>query len=340
MEGKRLRILALSGTGNSRLVAEAIAERAGTRGAAVEVVPWERALQPAADGATLVLCLPTHGFAAPWGVFGTLMRLRPGRGAHAAVVATRGASRLGPLWIQGFEGSAAMLPALLLAARGYRVRAFMGIDMPANWYAVHPPMSAASAAVVYGRARERAAELADSLVAGGMLLRPAALLSGIIGLALLPVSAAYMFVGRPMLSRLFFADRRCNGCGTCAASCPFAAIRMGRGGAPVWTMRCESCMRCIAYCPAGAVQVQLPWAVGIVAAASAVTRAARPLLAPLAPLGALAHPLLTVALAAAAYPLLALLARLPGVGRLLAVTSPSRWFRRPQLPLPLPRLRQ
>ena len=46
---------------------------------------------------------------------------------------------------------------------------------------------------------------------------------------------------------------KCSGCGLCAANCPAGNIRMV-DGLPQFSNKCTMCMRCSAYCPADAVR--------------------------------------------------------------------------------------
>ncbi|NQT87762.1 4Fe-4S binding protein [bacterium] len=45
----------------------------------------------------------------------------------------------------------------------------------------------------------------------------------------LPVSLAYALPGRFYLAKMMFASSACNGCGLCAANCPFGASRVWTG---------------------------------------------------------------------------------------------------------------
>lgn len=245
-----------SGTGNSLRVAKwmaDIAREAGvpatvsaSSGAAPECPAGE---PPAGGGQSLVgLVLPTHGFTAPGGALrlaGSLPRVAiPGERCDVVVVATRGAMRVAGIVIPGFEGGAALLCALILQLKGYRIRAAIGVDMPSNWTALHPAMSANAVAEIRLRGRTQIDFLMATVLSGARVAP--SVLTALAALALLPVSVSYMLVGRRLLGKLFFASEHCTGCGRCAAHCPHNAIEMlGPAGGlyPVWTLRCESCMR-------------------------------------------------------------------------------------------------
>ncbi|HAM68008.1 MAG TPA: hypothetical protein DCP68_00115 [Ruminococcus sp.] len=56
------------------------------------------------------------------------------------------------------------------------------------------------------------------------------------------------------VTRLFFTEDSCTGCGLCARNCPEQAIRM-KEGRPVWVKpHCSHCSGCINRCPAKAIQ--------------------------------------------------------------------------------------
>ena len=53
--------------------------------------------------------------------------------------------------------------------------------------------------------------------------------------------------------RKFFAKNSCTGCGKCASLCPLNNIVM-KDGHPVWMGNCTHCMACICYCPEEAIE--------------------------------------------------------------------------------------
>jgi ferredoxin len=256
-----------TGTGNSYRVATWMAGAAREAGAAVAVRPIESARPAeeigAGETALLGLTMPTHGFTAPWAMLRFALRLPRRRGTHAVVSATRAGSRIGPVFTPGVEGSATYLTALVLALKGYRIRGAMGIDMPSSWIAVHPALAPRTVAGIIARAQGKTARFMKAVLVGRRRLTGWGNL--VFGLAVLPLSLAYMVIGRLFLAKLFFASARCTGCGLCAQHCPNGAIEM-RGNPehrlPYWTFRCESCMRCMAFCPTRAVEASHLLAVG------------------------------------------------------------------------------
>ncbi len=335
----------LSGTGNSFRAAGWMGGNARNSGVETSVVAVERFHAerdlPEGGRSLLGLLFPTHGFTAPWLVIWFALRLPRMRGWDAFVVPTRAGTRFGPVCLPGMEGTAGWLLALILALKGCRIRGVMGLDMPSNWLALHPGLGKKSVEIITGRARVKAERFFGHILDGRTLYRGFVPL--ILGLALLPVSAGYILVGRFFLSKLFFADNRCTGCGLCAANCPARAIRMWprRRPRPYWTFSCESCMGCVAFCPERAVQAGHSW--GVILYSIAMNGALMGLFNHVAPgmippdilhgwTGMLIeYPVIILSLAVS-YAVFSLLVRIPPVNALFAWTTLTRFYRRTRDP--------
>jgi ferredoxin len=331
-----------TGTGNSYRVAVWMTDALADEGTVVTLRPIDsaQAAKEIGDGAPafLGLVMPTHGFTTPWAMLRFAFGLPRRRGTHAVVVATRAGMRIGSLYTPGFEGTATLLVAVILAAKGYHVRGTAGIDMPSNWIALHPSLSYQAVIGIVNRARTRTAHFMSPVVLGRQ--RFANWIASLLGLLVLPISVAYLLIGRLFLAKLFFASDRCTGCGLCAENCPNGAIEMrgsGQSGRPYWTFRCESCMRCIGFCAVRAVEASHLLAVGtylltgtIPTAAALTWLTARvPLLAFL---GLLPRWILdsanAVVVLALIYPLLHLLLRMRGVNCFFTHATLTHYYRR------------
>ncbi len=51
-------------------------------------------------------------------------------------------------------------------------------------------------------------------------------------------------------------ESRCDGCGLCASTCPYGAIRFENGVARIDEVACEGCGMCVPACPVGAIQLR------------------------------------------------------------------------------------
>lgn len=267
---RRAVIYVMSGTGNSHRAARWIADAAVAASVPCEIVPMdaaapERDLPDAGPPGSLLLglAMPTHGFTAPWLAIKLAARLPRRPGAHAFVLATRASMKLGPFATPGLSGTATLLIALMLLWKGYSVRGLLSLDMPSNWLQIHPGLGPANVAFVLEKARPQAERLAHRLLEGRRSFPLLGLLYDLVsGLAMLPVSVAYLLFGRLFFAKMFFASDRCDGCGVCETSCPAGGVVV-RGEAkprPYWNYHCESCNRCVSYCPRKAIEVGHGWA--------------------------------------------------------------------------------
>ncbi len=335
-----------TGTGNSYRVATWLARAVEATGVSVTLRSIESG-RPAeeigpGESALLGLVTPTHGFTAPWAMLCFALRLPRSRGTHGVAIATRAGSRVGSTYTPGFEGTATLLLALILLLKGYRVRGMAGIDMPSNWLALHPGLRPATVAGITARAQARADGFMEAVLAGR---RPTGgWLRYLLGLLLLPISLAYLLIGRFFLGKLLYASERCTGCGLCAEHCPNGAIVMHGSDdrcRPYWTFHCESCMRCMGFCPHQAVEASYVLGVGAYLLAGLLpTAAVLAWLAARTPILAILHwipgwvldsasALLTIGLL---YPLFHLLLGIKGVNRLLTWVTPTHYYRRYQAP--------
>jgi len=257
-----------SGTGNSYRTAVWMAEAAEKAGLSVELIPIHQA-NPAVElkdnAKSLVgFISPTHGFIAPWSMLKFLIRLPFRRNVHAFYLATRGRLKFGRMFVPGLAAGTIWFSALILALKGYRLVGVESIDMPSNWMTLHSGQKPESIRAIIDRSKPRVDRFISRLLSGGrnwFTLRNAVEL--LFSIVLFPVSIGYLLFGKTFMSKIYFANRKCNSCGVCAKNCPQKAIRMvgKRNPKPFWTFHCESCMRCMGFCPQKAIEVHQPYVI-------------------------------------------------------------------------------
>lgn len=254
---ERVFIAWFSGTGNSFTVARWLAQSASEAGIAAEVLSMERGEVPRCDersGRTLLcFCFPTHGFCAPWLVLKYLWRFPRLLQADAFFANTRAGVRLPFISIPGISGVALWWPVVLFALRGFRIAGSLPVDLPHSWISFFPPNARWGIERLVARSRRIATSAAARLLRGEGGHRWSVWLTLPMDLALLPVTALYLLVGRFGLAKTLFASFDCNDCGLCIQSCPVQAIARV-DGRPFWKITCESCMRCMNLCPRRSIQ--------------------------------------------------------------------------------------
>ncbi len=343
-----------SGTGNSYLVATWVRDACESRGIPAVLVPVLRS-EPRRDRAAtseelLVLAFPTHGGLPPWSVIKFLLRMPRRSGAGFLCLPTRGSFFIGPLLVPGAAILASFLPALLLVFKGFRPLGAVSFDMPVNMTSIHPPLTSRHAARIVSRAKRKFERSLDRFFRSGRLwLTRNNLYEAVWSLAVLrfiPLfPLLYLLVGRFFMGQVMFANVRCTGCGTCAASCPAGALVMrGRKSLrPYWRYNCEHCLRCLNYCPHRAVGASIPWGVflwwlgSVAAMAAAVFSRLTTLLPGLASWRGywtveLANSLVYYPVFIAAYALFHLLARLKPLNSALSRMSLSFFLRQYRAP--------
>ncbi len=241
----RIVLAVFTGTGNTLLAAERLAQRLKAAGKSVRIVPMEKpgALSAAGFGpdATLGLAVPVACFTTYPTVWRCIDQLPAAEGRGVFFLATMAGMGAG---MQGPVGRA-------LAKKGYRLLAAATVAMCGNYGDSAPPEGRREG--IYDQMREKVDAFAASLLVGQGVWRR--------GWAN-PLSALAYWLGQRKSSfRLFqryfpiTADRAlCTGCGLCVQLCPERAITLEDGKAVIGAA-CESCQRCVGICPAGAIGV-------------------------------------------------------------------------------------
>jgi Pyruvate/2-oxoacid:ferredoxin oxidoreductase delta subunit len=257
-----------SGTGNSYRLSTWMGKSAEEKGLNPRVLSIDKSNPKEeikrGNDSLMGIVFPTHGFTAPWHILKFVCSLPHGNSTHAFCVAARAGLKFGPVFVPGISGSATFIIALILLVKGYNVRGSMSVDMPSNWYSLHPIQSRKSHEAIINRAQYKVTRFMERILSNNKAWLTINNLYEITwGILLSLISIGYLFIGRFFLAKLFFANKNCDGCGVCARNCTVKAIKMWgeKNPKPFWKYNCESCMRCAAFCPRNAIEAGHSWGV-------------------------------------------------------------------------------
>lgn len=245
-----------SGTGNSYHAATVVERRLKDAGYTVEWQQVSRGTKPPAGSFDLHLfTFPVYACDMPDIMARYMWKLPPGNNAKAAVLAINGslhATTRVP-GAQGDPGWSFDHAGLILRLKGYSVVLADAAPYPANIRIGIPVPGETGQSRIRELGDRRVDGLAEKLARGERSVRHNLLLA----VLYVPFGLAYGLVGRHIFGKLYVADGKCNGCGTCVKSCPAKSIRL-TADRPGWDWRCQGCMRCINICPRQAINTSIP----------------------------------------------------------------------------------
>lgn len=232
-------ILYFSATGNSRHLAERLAEQTGDavldmgkRIKSNDITPIE------ADG-RLIFVTPTYAWRIPR-IAETWIRAIDFRHADRAWFVMTCGSEI---------GNAAKYNARLCSEKGMSYMGTAQVIMPENYIAMFRVPGKEEAAEIVERAELKLADLGSTVSAGIPFRTPRKNLYD----RFMSSSVNPLFYRFVIKTDAFRADERCVSCGKCAALCPLNNIRI-ENGTPIWGKQCTHCMACIAHCPTQAIE--------------------------------------------------------------------------------------
>ena len=244
-----------TGTGNARKASEWMIQKAAQLGYTtylVSIARFETIEIPEFKGKALIgFASPTHGFNMAPIMLKFIHKFPKRLNADVFVLNTRAGTKLYKWFLPGASGIALLYTSLVLRLKSYRVRGLVPIDLPSNWFMLHPgirtPVVESMNVHYKNKCEQQIAKMLDGRYVGQ------AWRDFPFDIALLPIAILYYGAGRFALAKTYFADHTCSHCGKCAKNCPVAAIEM-KNGLPFWKINCESCMRCVNICPENAIQ--------------------------------------------------------------------------------------
>ena len=232
-------ILYFTGTGNSRYIAERIAEALGDELLSMNDRIKAGAHSPVETDERLVIVTPTYAWRIPRIVRDHLAETDFPCGAQAWFVMTCGSE----------IGNAAKYNRALCQEKQLSYMGTAQIVMPENYIAMFNAPQAEEARQIVVRA-EPDIDRAVSAIAANQAFPQLRnnlydrFMSG-------PVNP--IFYSFFVKASAFTAGDACTGCGQCARFCPTNNIAI-ENGKPVWGGNCTHCMACICRCPAEAIE--------------------------------------------------------------------------------------
>jgi ferredoxin/flavodoxin len=234
-------ILFFSGTGNSRYVAEQIAQVTGD-----ELLSINKMLKagesPAfsSPNAPFVIVSPTYAWRLPRVVEKFLRKARLTGSREAYFLLTCGSD----------AGAAPAHCRRLCKAMGLTLAGFAQIVMPENYVAMYPVPEEKLARRMVAKATPAIRELAAK-IRDGQSFHVAQPSTPVQGLKSGLVNS--LFYPAMVSAKGFYATDACVGCGKCVELCPLNNVSLP-GGRPQWGDACTHCMACISGCPTKAIE--------------------------------------------------------------------------------------
>ena len=223
-------IFCFSGTGNSRWIAQQLAEKTNDETCDIVGLHQPPSLQ---EQSHVGFVFPIYA----WGAAEPMLRFLaalPHTDAFTYAVCTCGA-----------DAGKAMKKLSAL----YPLSSCYSIAMPSNYIVGGDVESEAVIRAKLTAAKEQTTQIAAEILQNQPVYRVhegsfAALKSG-------AVTGAFNKYARN--TKPFCVTAQCNGCGLCARDCPAKTITL-TDGRPVWGEKCYQCLRCINLCPQKAIE--------------------------------------------------------------------------------------
>jgi len=230
-------IIYFSATGNSRYVAEKVAEATGDKAYSIEEISNTLYVS---EKAVLGMVFPTYAWELPINVreFLENIKLEGCRDMYVFFVATYGTT-------PGATGSDA---ARILKKKGISVNARFCVRMPDTWTPVFDLSNQNKVVSQNQKAENEITEIIQRIKSreyGNFMKRTVPHFFRYFS------DIAYSIMRK---TKHFSVEETCIGCKLCAKQCPAKAIAIN-AGRPVWTSdRCIMCLRCLHNCPKFSIQ--------------------------------------------------------------------------------------
>ena len=219
-------IFYFTGTGNSRYVAQKLAENLSDT-EVYSMVDYESNHQIGGNDEKIGFVFPSYYGNLPRIVRNFVSGLSIHPDTYIYAIVTMGAFGL---------GSITMLEKALVE-KNLELKYGRGILMPANYVAKYNPMFLRRTA----KSGKGIRKMADDINGKRISVKRGR------------ITAGNLYQNIEELDKGFFAEKRCSGCGLCERICPVRNIRL-TDNRPEWLHHCEHCMACIHHCSEKAIQ--------------------------------------------------------------------------------------
>ena len=232
-------VLYFSGTGNSRYIAQHIAEAIGDELLSMNDRIKAGESSPVTSDKRLVIVTPTYAWRIPRIVRDHLAETDFPCGAQAWFVMTCGSE----------IGNAAKYNRALCQEKQLTYMGTAQIIMPENYIAMFNAPQAEEARQIVARAEPDIDRVISAIRAGqGFALPRNNLYDRFMSGPVNPIFYSFF-----VKANAFTAGDACTGCGQCARLCPMNNITI-QNGKPAWGSDCTHCMACICRCPVEAIE--------------------------------------------------------------------------------------
>lgn len=232
-------ILYFTGTGNSRYIAERIAEALGDELLSMNDRIKAGDTSSVTSDERLVIVTPTYAWRIPRIVRDWLAETDFPRGAQAWFVMTCGSE----------IGNAAQYNRALCQEKQLTYMGTAQIIMPENYIAMFDAPQAEEARQIVDKAEPGIDRVISAITANQAFPPPRKnLYDRFVSGPVNPIFYSFF-----VKANAFTAGDACTGCGQCARLCPMNNITI-QNGKPVWGGDCTHCMACICRCPTETIE--------------------------------------------------------------------------------------